>query len=364
MATTVLLTGEETEHENINIEHITDAAKAVANEDVTAEVTDDGILVTCQTEEGAAALLAKASLTVFEKELVISKPGQSSAKASSKTDGVKLHVKNLPEEMTRETLKTLFEAHGTVNHSQVQTNKEGKSKGFGQVTMSTKEEADKAIAALNEVETNGSTISVILAPEQAPKPQKTEKGTGKGKSDKGKGKNDKGKGKGKAAKDQQSNTGWQNTSPMAYQQQMMQQMNPYMQMGMNPYAAYDPVYQQIMEQQMMTMQLYSSMVAQQQPGAETDPAKGKTKGKGKGKAKEKGTKVEGKFTGTLKSINFREDKGYGFINCAETKELYGRDVYVSAELTGEGAKVGDKFDFSVILDQRGQLRATNVKRNA
>jgi len=364
MAKTVLLTGIQMPHENISTDHIKDSAKAIVNEDVTAEVTDDGILVTCPSEEGAAALLAKGSLTVFDKELVISKPGQSSAKASSKFDGVKLHVKNLPEEMTRETLKTLFQAHGTVNHSQVQTDKEGKSKGFGQVTMSTKEEADTAIAALNDVETNGVTISVVLAPEQGPKPQKAEKG--KGKSDKGKGKSDKGKGKGKAAKGAQSSTGWQNSSPaMDYQQQMMmqQQMNPYMQMGMNPYAAYDPVYSQIMQQQMMTMQLYSAMAAQQQ-GATTDPGKGKAKGKGKGKGKEKGTKVEGKFTGTLKSINFREDKGYGFINCAETKAIYGRDVYVSADLTGEGAKVGDEFDFSVTLDQRGQLRATNVKRNA
>merc|ERR1711933_64698 len=100
---------------------------------------------------------------------------------------------------------------------------------------------------------------------------------------------------------------------------------------MNPYAAYDPVYQQIMQQQMMTMQLYADMMAKQT--APTDET-----GKGKGKGKDKGTKVEGKFTGTLKSINFREDKGYGFINCAETKAIYGRDVYVSADLTGEGAK--------------------------
>jgi len=358
MAKTVLLQGKETDHENINTAHITDSAKAIVNEDVTTEVVDHGILVTCQSEEGAAALLAKGSLTVFDKELVISKPELSSAKASSKFDGVKLHVKNLPEEMTRDTLKALFQAHGTVNHSQVQTNKEGKSKGFGQVTMSTKEEADKAIAALHDIETNGATISVILAPEQGPKPEKGEKGKGKGKSDKG-------KGKGKAGKEQQSYAGWQNTSPdMDWQQQMMQQqMNPYMQMGMNPYAGYDPVYNQIMQQQMMTMQLYSTMMAQQQP-ATNDPGKGKGKAKGKGKGKDKGSKVEGKFTGTLKSINFREDKGYGFINCAETKTIYGRDVYVSADLTGEGAKVGDKFDFSVILDQRGQLRATNVKRNA
>merc|ERR1711935_1076614 len=120
--------------------------------------------------------------------------------------------------MTRETLKELFQAHGTVNHSQVQTTKEGKSKGFGQVTMSTKEEADTAIAALNEIETNGVKISVILAPEQGPKPQKGEKGE-KGK---GKGKSDKGKGKGKSGKAQQSYDGWQNTSPgMDWQQQQM-----------------------------------------------------------------------------------------------------------------------------------------------
>jgi len=97
------------------------------------------------------------------------------------------------------------------------------------------------------------------------------------------------------------------------------------------------------------------------PAQQTPPAKGAgKKGKGKGKGKEKGKKVEGTFTGKLKSINTREDKGFGFIECAQTMEIYGRDVFVSNDLVPKGAKVGDQFTFSVILNDKGQLRATKV----
>merc|ERR1719235_327024 len=113
----------------------------------------------------------------------------------------------------------------------------------------------------------------------------------------------------------------------------------------------DPVYAQIMHQQMLTMQLFGAM-AQQAP----DAAGTGKKGKGKGKPKDKGTKVDGKFKGKLKSINFREDKGYGFIDCAETMATYQRDVYVTSDLVGKDAKVGDSFEFTCVLDSKGQLR--------
>merc|ERR1712100_402454 len=101
---------------------------------------------------------------------------------------------------------------------------------------------------------------------------------------------------------------------------------------MMPYM--DPVYAQIMHQQMLTMQLFSAMNNQAVPEA---AGTGK-KGGGKGKKADKGTKVKGTFNGKLKSINFREDKGYGFIECPETFALHARDVYVTSDAVGKDAK--------------------------
>merc|ERR1711988_1038700 len=99
-----------------------------------------------------------------------------------------------------------------------------------------------------------------------------------------------------------------------------------------------------------------------QPMAPAPAEQGKSKGKGAGKSKDKGTKVDGKFKGKLKSINFREDKGYGFIDCAETMAMHQRDVYVTSDLVGKDAKVGDSFEFTCVLDGKGQLRATKVTK--
>lgn len=293
-------------------------------------------------------MAAEDEKTPNAEELKIS---ESSGKAAA-PKGVKLHVKNLDEEISTEALKTIFEKCGTVKHADVKTNKEGKSKGFGQVIMATKEEAEKAIAELNDSKQGEKAMSVLFPPEPEKKetPQKADKGKGKGK--------EKSKGKGKGAT--QASYPDPNMNPYM----MQPQMNPYMMMGQMPNMyGMDPVMSQIMQQQMLTMQLFGHMQAQQYQPPQAETGK-KGKGKGKGPAKDKGTKVDGTFTGKLKSINFREDKGYGFIDCAETKATYGRDVYVSSDLVPAGAKAGDQYDFNVVLDQRGQLRATNVKSKA
>ena len=76
----------------------------------------------------------------------------------------KLFVGSLPYSTTDDELKTLFEAHGTVDSAVVimdrQTNR---SKGFGFVEMSSDEEAAAAIEALHESEVGGRKIVVSEA---------------------------------------------------------------------------------------------------------------------------------------------------------------------------------------------------------
>ena len=64
--------------------------------------------------------------------------------------GRKLYVGNLGYTVTSSDLQQLFTPHGTVQSAQVIEDRDaGRSKGFGFVEMSTDEEANNAIAALN-----------------------------------------------------------------------------------------------------------------------------------------------------------------------------------------------------------------------
>jgi RNA recognition motif-containing protein len=84
--------------------------------------------------------------------------------------GSKLYVGGLPYSATEGELTDLFSAHGTVQSAKVISDKNtGQSKGFGFVEMSSGEEAQAAIAALNSTEFGGRTLMVNEAKPQAPR---------------------------------------------------------------------------------------------------------------------------------------------------------------------------------------------------
>jgi RNA recognition motif-containing protein len=89
--------------------------------------------------------------------------------------GKRLYVGNLPYSATDDSLRTLFEAHGSVTSAQVIVDRDtGRSKGFGFVEMGNDQEAQAAIAALNGQQVDGRALTVNEA-----RP-KTEGGGGRG----------------------------------------------------------------------------------------------------------------------------------------------------------------------------------------
>ena len=75
--------------------------------------------------------------------------------------GKKLYVGNLSYSVDSSELETMFGAHGTVQSAEIISDREtGRSKGFGFVEMSSDEEAQAAIAALNGQENNGRALTV------------------------------------------------------------------------------------------------------------------------------------------------------------------------------------------------------------
>ena len=86
---------------------------------------------------------------------------------------MEIYVGSLAYSVTEEDLKEAFTAFGEVASVRLVSDKfSGKSKGFGFVEMSSNEEAEAAIAALNEKDFKGRDIKVNQAKPKEERPQR------------------------------------------------------------------------------------------------------------------------------------------------------------------------------------------------
>src|SRR6266404_9299947 len=93
----------------------------------------------------------------------------------------KLFVGNLSFNITENDLQDAFAAHGTVVEANLMMDRAtGRPRGFGFVTMSTPEEAQKAMGALNGKELAGRALTVNLA---RPREERSGGGGGGGRRD-------------------------------------------------------------------------------------------------------------------------------------------------------------------------------------
>jgi RNA recognition motif-containing protein len=83
----------------------------------------------------------------------------------------KLFVGNLSFNTTENALQDAFAAHGTVTETNLMMDRmSGRPRGFGFVTMSTPEEAQKAIEALNGAQLDGRALTVNIAKPREERP--------------------------------------------------------------------------------------------------------------------------------------------------------------------------------------------------
>jgi cold-inducible RNA-binding protein len=91
-----------------------------------------------------------------------------------------IFVGNLDFNTSEDELRRLFEAHGQVDRVAIMTDRDtGRSRGFGFVEMTSAEDGEKAIAAMNGSQIGGRTLNVNEA-----RP-KVERGGGGGGRDRG-----------------------------------------------------------------------------------------------------------------------------------------------------------------------------------
>src|SRR5687768_6013323 len=95
--------------------------------------------------------------------------------------GSKLYVGNLSYDTTNADLEQMCAPHGTVKSAEViQDRDTGRSKGFGFVQMSTDDEAQGAITALNGRDVDGRTLTVNEAKPREDRPRSGGGGGGGG----------------------------------------------------------------------------------------------------------------------------------------------------------------------------------------
>src|SRR5689334_15262640 len=93
----------------------------------------------------------------------------------------RIYVGGLPYSATDQDLENLFSASGTVTSASVVTDRyTGQAKGFGFVEMSTDEEANAAINALNGTMMGGRTLTVNEAKPREDRPRSGGGGYGGG----------------------------------------------------------------------------------------------------------------------------------------------------------------------------------------
>jgi RNA recognition motif-containing protein len=86
----------------------------------------------------------------------------------------KLYVGGLSYSVTDSQLQQLFASQGTVESAKVVMDRDSdRSRGFGFVEMSTQEEAEKAITALNGTQHEGRSLTVNMSKPREDRPARS-----------------------------------------------------------------------------------------------------------------------------------------------------------------------------------------------
>jgi RNA recognition motif-containing protein len=346
----------------------------------------------------AGAEEAAASISKPQEEKAAKTKGKSKGSGKAKSQGLRLCVKNLSEDMTQEQVVTLFEPFGSLLSVSVKTSESGKCRGFAFVTFADPEAATKAIMEMNDKDHGGKPLSVAIAADRTQaEGQSPSKNSSGGRQDKQSlsGQEGKGRGRGKGQEKGASKGKGKGkkliladvAGPAPAQQ--LGFISPAQQgYAVNPYDAnqynYQQLFQQAREEQLKQMQAarYAQGLAQMQtmlqglylqaqaqsaqqvqlqqlhtaPAAPEGPVKAAVPpGPVQPQAKE--------YVGELKSVSTKNN--YGFIACEELRNLTvtkenpkGRDVHIPIDLLPLGGQeVGSRLKFTIGYNTKGHPQA-------
>jgi len=116
-----------------------------------------------EMSNGKHLYMNRAQKKAVRKEELRRKFEEFRLKRINRYKGVNLYVKNLDDSFDDQTLHNEFSAFGTITSAKVMTDSTKRSRGFGFVCFSTKEEAQKAISQMNNRIVTTKPLYVALA---------------------------------------------------------------------------------------------------------------------------------------------------------------------------------------------------------
>lgn len=141
---------------------------------MSAQQDDDSTLVLDdQQQDGESFLDFEASGDAGESDEAEGEAEAEAEEYQEPPEDAKLFVGNLPYDIDSEGLAQLFQQAGVVEIAEVIYNREtDRSRGFGFVTMSTVEEAEKAVVLYNRYDLNGRLLTVNKAARRGEQPER------------------------------------------------------------------------------------------------------------------------------------------------------------------------------------------------
>lgn len=121
-----------------------------------------------ETEEAAVKAIEKVDgMVIAGENVLVTRWKPRSERSGDVTKFTNIYVKQLPDSITDESLRSIFEAFGPVTSVMLSKDNEGKSRGFGFVNFESADDAMNAVDTLNGSEVDGQTLFVSRAQKKA-----------------------------------------------------------------------------------------------------------------------------------------------------------------------------------------------------
>jgi polyadenylate-binding protein len=116
-----------------------------------------------QDHWGKKLFVSRAQKKAEREEELRKSHEQAKLEKLSKYQGVNLYIKNLEDDVDDDKLRAEFEPYGTITSCKVMRDEKGLSKGFGFVCYTSPDEANKAVAEMNNKMVGSKPLYVSLA---------------------------------------------------------------------------------------------------------------------------------------------------------------------------------------------------------
>ncbi|WZH43466.1 Pre-mRNA splicing factor [Fusarium acuminatum] len=129
--------------------------------------------ISFRDQESSAKAVKKEGMILEGRYKLLAKysdPSHKKAREGALAEGREIHISNLDRSTSEADLKDVFSKYGTVTRVNIPQTLAGKNKGFAFMDFATKEEAEKAVAEMNNTKFRSQILEVALSKESKVKP--------------------------------------------------------------------------------------------------------------------------------------------------------------------------------------------------